>query len=102
MTGRYAWHFEVVDDDIWDYDCPSNTVLFDATIDGAASKVMAEPCKTGWVYELDRMNGNPVTQIDEKPVPQSTFQNTAPTQPIPAVDPFSLQCPRRERFADPA
>ena len=28
MTGAYAWHYQVVHHDIWDYDCSSNTVLF--------------------------------------------------------------------------
>jgi PQQ-dependent dehydrogenase (methanol/ethanol family) len=102
QTGQYAWHFQVVHHDIWDYDCPSNTVLFNTTIGGVSTPVMAEPCKTGWVYELDRRNGNPATQIDEKPVPQNAFQNTAATQPTPAGDPFALQCPRKDQWADTA
>jgi quinohemoprotein ethanol dehydrogenase len=92
MTGAYSWHYQVVHHDIWDYDCASNTVLFNRGIGGKVRKVVAEPCKTGWVYELDRRNGNPVTEINEKPVPQSAFQNTSPTQPVPAGDNFSEQC----------
>jgi len=91
-TGDYQWHFQTVHHDIWDYDCPSPTIMFDATIGGVSTPVVAEPCKTGWVYELNRLTGNPVTQIDEKPVPVSTFQHNAPTQPIPAGDAFSKQC----------
>ncbi|MHB8643363.1 MAG: outer membrane protein assembly factor BamB family protein [Gaiellaceae bacterium] len=102
QTGQYAWHFQVVHHDIWDYDCPSNTVLFNTTIGGVSTPVLAEPCKTGWVYELNRTNGNPATQIDEKPVPQNAFQNTSTTQPTPAGDPFSLQCPRQSSWASTA
>ena len=47
------------------------------------------------VYEIDRTNGNPVTQIDEKPVPQNAFNATATTQPIPAGDAFAEQCADR-------
>jgi PQQ-dependent dehydrogenase (methanol/ethanol family) len=97
-TGAYRWHFQIVHHDIWDYDCPSNTVLFDTVIGGAMQTVVAEPCKTGWVYELDRRTGNPVTEIEEKPVPQSAFQNTAATQPIPAGDNFAQQCPNPRSF----
>jgi len=92
LNGQYRWHFQIVHHDIWDYDCPSPTVMFDATIAGVSTPVVAEPCKTGFVYELNRNNGNPVTRIDEKPVPQNAFQHTAPTQPIPAGDTFSDQC----------
>jgi len=98
MTGTYAWHYQVVHHDIWDYDCPSNPVLFRTAIAGALRKVVAAPCKTGWVYELDRETGTPVTEINEKPVPQSAFQNTSPTQPIPAGDNFSNQCAQPSAF----
>jgi quinohemoprotein ethanol dehydrogenase len=101
-TGQYDWHFQVVHHDIWDYDCPSNTVLFNTTIGGKMTKTLAEPCKTGWVYELNRADGNPVTQIDEKPVPQNAFNNTSATQPIPTGDPFALQCPRQDQWAPTA
>jgi len=98
MTGAYAWHYQVVHHDIWDYDCPSNTVLFMKAIGGKLRKVIAEPCKTGWVYELDRRTGTPVTEIEEKPVPQSVFQNTSATQPIPAGDSFTDQCAQSSAF----
>jgi quinohemoprotein ethanol dehydrogenase len=98
MTGAYAWHYQIVHHDIWDYDCASNTVLFARGIAGRVRKVVAEPCKTGWVYEFDRRNGNPLIPIDEKPVPQSPSQHTSPTQPIPAGDAFSQQCAQRAAF----
>ena len=97
-TGDYAWHFQIVHHDLWDYDCPSPTVMYDTTIGGKAVKAVAEPCKTGWLYEIDRTNGNPVTRIDEKPVPQNAFNNTAPTQPTPAGDAYSEQCPKTTDF----
>ena len=100
MTGAYAWHYQVVHHDIWDYDCASNTVLFATGIGGRVRKVVAEPCKTGWVYELDRRNGSPVVALDEKPVPQSSFQHTSPTQPIPAGDNFSEQCAQPKRISE--
>jgi quinohemoprotein ethanol dehydrogenase len=97
-TGAYAWHYQVVHHDIWDYDCASNTVLFATQIRGLLRKVVAAPCKTGWVYELSRRNGRPALEIDERPVPQSTFQHTSRTQPIPVGESFSQQCARRNSF----
>ncbi len=97
-TGAYAWHFQVVHHDIWDYDCPASTVLFDKRIGGVLRNVVAEPCKTGWVYELDRARGTPVLPIVEKPVPQSEYQHTSPTQPFPAGEGFARQCADRKAF----
>ena len=97
-TGAYRWHYQMVHHDIWDYDCASNTVLFATRIRGLVRKVVAEPCKTGLVYELTRRTGRPALDIEEKPVPQSVFQNTSATQPIPSGDNFATQCARRKSF----
>jgi quinohemoprotein ethanol dehydrogenase len=98
MTGEYAWHFQVVHHDIWDYDCPSPTVMFDNVYAGTMQTAVAEPCKTGWVYILNAHDGNPLTEIDEKPVPQNAFQNTSATQPIPVGDTFADTCPTGNEF----
>ena len=85
-TGKYRWHFQQVHHDIWDYDAPSPTVLFDVSVGGKQRHAIAEVGKTGWVYILDRENGRPLIGIDEKPVPQAPSQKTAPTQPYPRGD----------------
>jgi alcohol dehydrogenase (cytochrome c) len=85
-TGAYRWHYQFVHHDIWDYDAPSPTVLFDVEIDGETRHGIAEAEKTGWVYLLDRETGKPLFAIPERPVPQDERQKTAPTQPIPSYD----------------
>ena len=90
-TGKYKWHFQQVRHDIWDYDAPSPTVLFDTTVDGREVKAIAEPGKTGFLYVLDRATGRPVWPIEDRPVPQNRFQATSPTQPYPTLEPFSAQ-----------
>ena len=80
-TGEYAWHFQQVHHDIWDYDAASPVVLFDTVINGQPRKGIAEAGRTGWVYILDRTNGKPLVGIEEKPVPQEPRQKTAATQP---------------------
>jgi alcohol dehydrogenase (cytochrome c) len=87
-TGKYRWHFQQVHHDIWDYDGPSPVVLFDAQIKGKRRQALAEANKTGWVYVLDRKTGKAIFPINEKPVPQNRFQNTAKTQPIPSTQPI--------------
>ncbi len=91
-TGEYAWHFQEVHHDLWDYDAASPVVLFDTVTDGQPRKRIAEAGRTGWLYLLDRTNGKPLTGIEEKPVPQEKRQNTAATQPFPVGDATVPQC----------
>ncbi len=90
-TGEYKWHFQEVHHDIWDYDAPNPVVLFDVEMDGKMRKGIAQAGKTGWVYILDRTNGDPLIGIEEKPVPQEPRQKTSPTQPFPVGDAFIPQ-----------
>src|SRR6266516_4513593 len=91
-TGAYAWHFQQVHHDIWDYDAASPVVLFDTVINGQPRKGLAEAGRTGWVYLLDRTNGKPLLGIEERPVPQEPRQKTAKTQPFPVGDAVVPQC----------
>jgi PQQ-dependent dehydrogenase (methanol/ethanol family) len=85
-TGKYRWHFQQVHHDLWDYDSPNPVVLFDAVYDGRPRKGIVEIGKTGYVYILDRVTGEPLIGIPEVPVPQEPRQATAATQPIPIGD----------------
>lgn len=85
-TGEYQWHFQQVHHDIWDLDPANPVTLFDVEIDGETRNAIAETGKTGWVYILDRTNGEPLIGIEEQPVPQDERQKTSPTQPYPIGD----------------
>ncbi len=90
-TGEYRWHFQMVHHDIWDYDAANPVVLFDLDYDGEPRQGLAHAGKTGWLYILDRTNGEPLIGIEERPVPQEPRQATSPTQPYPLGDPFVAQ-----------
>ena len=94
LEGKYAWHFQQVHHDLWDFDCPSPVVLFDQMYEGKLRKGIAEACKTGWIYILDRTNGKPLIGIDEKPVEVDARVASSPTQPIPRGDAVMPQCPQ--------
>jgi quinohemoprotein ethanol dehydrogenase len=85
-TGEYRWHFQEVHHDIWDYDAPNPVVLFEAEYNGVMRKGLAQAGKTGWIYILDRLTGEPLIGIEEKAVPQEQRQATAATQPYPIGD----------------
>ena len=97
-TGKYRWHFQEVHHDIWDFDAPSPTVLFDVSVGAKQRHAIAQVGKTGWVYILDRENGRPLIGIDEKSVPQAPSQKTAPTQPYPRGDATVAQSVQPEAF----
>lgn len=90
-TGEYRWHFQQVRHDLWDYDAANPVVLFDLEIDGVMRRGLAQAGKTGWVYILDRTNGEPLVGIEDRPVPQEPRQATSPTQPFPLGDAFVPQ-----------
>jgi len=85
-TGAYRWHFQQVRHDIWDYDAPNPTILFDAVVDGVPRKGIAQVSKSGYLYILDRTSGLPLTPVVYQAVPQDAVQATASTQPVPLGD----------------
>jgi quinohemoprotein ethanol dehydrogenase len=97
-TGKLRWHYQMVHHDIWDYDAPSPTVLFDATINGTLRHGIGEASKTGWLYLLDRTDGKPLLPIPEKAVPQNANQKTWPTQPSPSYPPFVPHIPSDQQY----
>jgi alcohol dehydrogenase (cytochrome c) len=86
-TGKLKWYYQMVHHDLWDYDAPSPTVLFDATIKGKTVHGIGEAEKTGWLYLLNRETGKPLFPTPETPVPQNAAQKTWPTQPFPSYAP---------------
>ena len=88
-TGERLWHFQFVHHPIWDYDVPCPPILADITVDGRKIKAVAQPTKQGWVYVFDRVTGEPVWPIEERPVPGGNVPGEwySPTQPFPTKPP---------------
>ena len=88
-TGVRKWHYQVVHHPIWDYDLSSPALLVDATIDGQPRKLVALPSKEAFLYVFDRITGQPIWPIEERPVPQTDVpgEKTSPTQPFPTKPP---------------
>ncbi|MEX2469560.1 MAG: pyrroloquinoline quinone-dependent dehydrogenase [Pseudohongiellaceae bacterium] len=84
-TGARRWHYQTVHHGVWDYDLPAAATLVDITVDGRPIKAVAQISKQGFTYVFDRVSGEPVWPIEERPVPQSTVpgERLSPTQPFP-------------------
>ncbi len=88
-TGKRKWYFQFVHHPIWDYDISGWPLVIDATIDGRPRKIVANPTKQGFLYVFDRITGEPIWPMPERPVPQSDVpgEKTSPTQPFPSKPP---------------
>ena len=88
-TGERVWRFQLVHHGLWDYDPPAAPVLLDIEVEGKPLKAVAQVSKQGFCYVFDRVSGEPVWPIEERPVPQSTVpgEKSAPTQPFPSRPP---------------
>ena len=93
-TGQRKWHFQTVHHGLWDFDLPAAPILADITVNGKAIKAVAVPTKQNWIYVFDRVTGQPVWPIEERPVPKGDVPGEwyAPTQPFVTKPPaFDLQ-----------
>jgi quinoprotein glucose dehydrogenase len=87
-TGRKVWSFQVVHHNVWDYDIAAEPLLF--TFRGKIPAV-AVATKMGMLFVFNRLTGEPLYPIHERPVPQSDVPGevTSPTQPFPDLPPLA-------------
>jgi quinoprotein glucose dehydrogenase len=84
-TGERVWHQQLIHHDIWDYDNPTAPILLDVTVNGEPVRAVVQLTKQAMAYAFDRVTGEPLWPIEERPVPQSDVPGewTSPTQPFP-------------------
>ncbi len=93
-TGERIWHYQFIHHGIWDYDIPTAPALVDITVNGRMIKAVAQVTKQAFTYVFDRVTGEPVWPIEERPVAQSDVpgERTSATQPFPTRPaPFDRQ-----------
>src|SRR5436190_14594003 len=88
-TGKYLWHFQTVHHDLWDTDMPSGGSLFEFMQNGERVPAIAQVGKSSFFYVLNRLTGEPLIPVEEKPVPRGDVPTEwySPTQPIPVRPP---------------
>lgn len=93
-SGKRLWHFQEVHHDLWDSDPTSAPQLITVTHNGKKVDAVAQAGKSGFLYVFDRVTGEPLWPIEERPVPKSDVpgEQAWPTQPFPTVvPPFARQ-----------
>ena len=89
-TGERQWHFQAVHHGVWDYDLAAAPNLVTITVDGREIEAVAQVSKHGFTYVFDRVTGEPVWPITERPVDTTTDvpgEVLYPTQPFPTKPP---------------
>jgi quinoprotein glucose dehydrogenase len=88
-TGKRIWHFQTVHHDIWDSDDATAPKLLTVRHNGQNIDAVAEVSKQGFVWAFNRVTGEPLWPIEERPVPQTDMpgEQTWPTQPFPTMPP---------------
>jgi glucose dehydrogenase len=88
-SGKRLWHFQTIHHDLWDYDLPTAPKLLTVVHNGVSIPAIAQPSKQGFVYVFNRITGEPLWPIEERPVPQSDTpgEMSWPTQPFPTKPP---------------
>lgn len=93
-TGTRKWHFQIVHHGLWDYDLPAAPVLATVTVGGRARDVVVQVTKQGFTFVFDRVTGESIWPIEERPVAQSDVpgERSWATQPVPTKPaPFAAQ-----------
>jgi quinoprotein glucose dehydrogenase len=88
-TAKLAWYFQTTHHDLWDYDNPAQPLLYTIHRNQADIPAVVQGTKRGELFIFNRLTGEPVFPIVEKPVPQSDVpgEETAATQPFPELPP---------------
>jgi len=88
-TGQRKWHYQLVHHGIWDMDIPCAPILADITVNGRTIQGVAQPTKQAFLYVFDRVTGEPVWPIEERPAPKGDVPGEwySPTQPFPTKPP---------------
>ena len=89
QTGKRKWHYQFVHHGIWDMDVPCAPILTNITVNGRTIKAVAQPTKQAFLYVFDRVTGQPIWPIIERPVERGDVPGEwySPTQPFPTKPP---------------
>ena len=89
MTGKMKWYQQLVHHDLWDFDLPAAPVLIDVKRDGKTIPAVAVLTKVTLLFIFNRVTGEPLFGMEERPVPASDVpgEQTWPTQPFPLKPP---------------
>lgn len=85
-TGKMVWHFQFIHHDLWDGDVPAQPILLELMHHGKKVPAVVQLTKQGMIFVFNRLTGEPLFPIEERPVPQ---KGTVPGEWLSPTQPFS-------------
>ncbi len=107
-TGKRIWHYQIVHHDLWDLDLCTEPKLLTVRHNGKMVDIVAVPSKSGLLFVFNRVTGEPLWPIEERPVPKSDVpgEEAWPTQPFPTKPPpisrLTMSVDDVDPYLDPA
>src|SRR6185503_8843933 len=97
-TGKRLWHYQIIHHNLWDWDLPAQPNLVSLHRNGKTIAAVAQMTKMGLLFIFDRVTGEPLNGIEERPVPQTNVpgEETWPTQPFPSTPSVARQTMTRD------
>ncbi|QIQ22031.1 membrane-bound PQQ-dependent dehydrogenase, glucose/quinate/shikimate family [Zophobihabitans entericus] len=90
QSGRVDWVYQTVHHDLWDYDLPSQPLLYDIPNgQGGVTKALVQTTKSGEIFLLNRETGTPIAEVEEIEVPQGNVEG----ERYSATQPYSVGMP---------
>lgn len=91
-TGKSKWVYQFIHHDVWDFDMPSQPVLYNMKDEkGIKTPVLIQTSKTGHIFVINRLTGQPFTKVEERAVPT---ENAAVGEKLSPTQPFSSGMPQ--------
>src|SRR5262249_21477922 len=81
-TGKYKWHYQTNPGASWDYNAAMDIELADLVIDGKPRKVLMTAPKNGFLYVIDRTNGQLISARNYVKVTWASGIDLATGRPI--------------------
>jgi quinohemoprotein ethanol dehydrogenase len=85
-TGKYAWHYQSVPGDEWDYDVTNPLMTADLKINGKMQHVLMQAPKTGFFYVWDAATGKLISAEKFAPANWASKIDLATGRPVENPD----------------
>uniref|UniRef100_UPI0035E3F751 hypothetical protein n=1 Tax=Pantoea septica TaxID=472695 RepID=UPI0035E3F751 len=88
-TGAFKWRYQSANHDLWDRDNPSQPSLVDIDYQGSQQPAVILPTKTGNLFVLNRLTGQPIYPVNQVKVSTEggvAGEKFAATQPVSSLN----------------
>jgi alcohol dehydrogenase (cytochrome c) len=89
-TGEIAWHYQIAPNDIWDWDT-WEIILADIPVNGQKRKVAMQVARNGFLYVLDRTNGQLISAQPFSKVNWATHVDLKTGRPVESEESKKLR-----------